>query len=182
MPSQRLETTLYEVKKSLVKNSHNIKAIVLLAQILLQFNCEEDAKDKLISNICLDPFDYCSKIVLDNLLCKDHSETITLMGNRISTYIDCAIDFAEYGFYQNAIDVLDLCPTQSPMIKYYKAYYQNNIGQDNIATLKDAANCCSDYCFPNHLEDIIVLSYTIENNHSDANALYYLSCLRYDKR
>ena len=41
--------------------------------------------------------------------------------------------------------------------------------------------CSTDYCFPNKLEDILVLEYVVREKCEDANAYYYLGNLYYDK-
>lgn len=106
------------------------------------------------------------------------------MGNRASNFIECAIDFAEAGFYTHAIETLRLCSAASPMLKYYEAFYleQSENSSHAAEVLAEAANrspCC---CFPNRLEDVRVLSFALNRNQTDARAPYYLGCLFYDKR
>ena len=48
-----------------------------------------------------------------------------MMGPRVSSYIECAIDYAEAGFWQKALAVLNLCPAESPMLWYYRAFYSD---------------------------------------------------------
>ena len=47
--------------------------------------------------------------------------------------------------------------------------------------LKEAENCSTDYCFPNKLEDILVLIDAQKQDPDGANAFYYLGNLWYDK-
>jgi tetratricopeptide (TPR) repeat protein len=54
--------------------------------------------------------------------------------------------------------------------------------KDATAYLQKAAAAGPDYCFPNKLEDILVLQYAIQANPADAMAPYYLGNLWYDKR
>ena len=67
------------------------------------------------------------------------------------------------------------------MLFYYKAYYLGMMGKDASQTLLQASQCSPDYCFPNKLEDILVLEYAVKENGRDANACYYLGNLYYDK-
>ena len=106
------------------------------------------------------------------------------MGNRASSFIECAIDFAEAGFYTHAIETLRLCSAASPMLKYYEAFYLEQSGNsaDAAEVLAEAAGRSPRCCFPNRLEDVKVLSFALNRNQTDARAPYYLGCLFYDKR
>ncbi len=53
---------------------------------------------------------------------------------------------------------------------------------DILQCYNSAMEACSDYCFPNRLEDIIVLQDVENSNPEDAKALYYLGNLWYDKK
>ena len=55
------------------------------------------------------------------------------------------------------------------------------MGKDTSYTLLQASQCSTDYCFPNKLEDILVLEYVVREKCEDANAYYYLGNLYYDK-
>jgi tetratricopeptide (TPR) repeat protein len=93
-----------------------------------------------------------------------------------------ARDYAEVGAYHEAIKLLQECPQVTPMVLYYEAYYRGLIGQEDQAKdkVKQAEQAASNYCFPNKLEDIAVLSYAITL--ADAGmARYYLGNLYYDK-
>lgn len=172
------------VGRSLVKNAHNLKARGLRAQILLQLGRNEAALTQLEKNLRLDPFDYRSRLVREIAEGLPHDETLALMGNRASSFIECAIDFAEAGFYTHAIETLRLCSAASPMLKYYEAFYleQNGNSSDAAEALSEAANRSPRCCFPNRLEDVKVLSFALNRNQTDARAPYYLGCLFYDKR
>ncbi len=172
------------VERSLMKNAHNLKARGLRTQILLQLGRNEAALTQLEENLRLDPFDYRSRLVREMDEGLPHDETLALMGNRASSFIECAIDFAEAGFYTHAIETLRLCSAASPMLKYYEAFYleQNGNSFDAAEAFSEAANRSPRCCFPNRLEDVKVLSFALNRNQTDARAPYYLGCLFYDKR
>ena len=176
------QTALEEVEHSLVKNGHNLKARSLRAVILLKLDRRQEAEKMLKENLILDPFDYRSRLILDKLEGGDHTAALSMMGDRVSTFVECAIDWADAGFYQEAVETLRLCRAGSPMLRYYEAYYLNRMAKDSEEALREAAACSPLYCFPNRLEDIAVLSFAMEKSPRDARAPYYLGCLRYDKR
>lgn len=175
---------LEHLERSLVKNAHNLKARGLRAQILFVMGRHEEARAQLAENQKIDPFDYRSRLLSEKYAGLPHTETLALMGNRASSFIECAIDFAETGFYAEAIETLRLCDTQSPMLKYYEALYLDKTGQESAVdrVLSEAAACSPLYCFPNRLEDVEALTFALGHNSSDARASYYLGCLFYDKR
>ena len=163
---------LEHIDRSLVKNYHSLKARALRGLILDSLGREEEAAAWYEENLRLDAFDYVSRIESGDI-----DGALTMMNGRVSSFIECAIDYAEAGYLADAADILRRCPAEHPMVHYYLALYTG----DN-AELDKAAACSSLYCFPNKLEDIAALRYAMENNPADAKAPYYLGCLWYDKR
>jgi len=169
---------LEHIDRSLVKNYHNLKARALRGMILTELGRIEEATDWYRQNLQLDAFDYVSRIEMG-----DMPGALQLMADRTSSFIECAIDYAEAGFYKKAVAMLDLCHVGSPMLAYHKALYAAKYDDAlAIKALHDAAQRDSLYCFPNKLEDILALEYAITHNPQDAKAPYYLGCLWYDKR
>ena len=169
---------LEHIERSLVKNWHNLKARALKGMILQMLGRDDEAEDRLRENLRLDAFDYTSRLALG-----ETDEAMKLMNGRVSSFIECAIDCAEAGFYQKAVAVLDLCPDGSPMVMYHKALYAAQYDTElSSLALREAAARSPLYCFPNRLEDILALEYAIEASRDDARAPYYLGCLWYDRR
>ena len=169
---------LEHIDRSLVKNYHNLKARALRGMILCELNQSEEAADWFKQNLRLDAFDYVSRMESGDI-----EGALHLMADRASSFIECAIDYAESGFYKKAVDVLGLCSTGSPMLAYHKALYAGRFDEQLASeALRDAAARDSLYCFPNKLEDILALKYAAQHRPQDAKAPYYLGCLLYDKR
>lgn len=181
----RWDSALELVEKGLVKNSHNVKARGLKAYLLRKLGRMEEAKFWIDENLQIDPFDYISRLELA-FLEKESKEQVLeevrrLARNFHETYLMIARDYGEYGAYQEAVYVLGLCTEKWPMLHYYQAYYLEKLGKEGMGELKQAENCCTDYCFPNKLEDMQVLAFAVDKNPDGANAWYYLGCLFYDK-
>lgn len=169
---------LCHIDRSLVRNYHSLKARALRGMLLGKLRREKEAASWFAQNLELDAFDYVSRIESG-----DVQGALALMAGRASSFIECAIDYAEAGFYEKAVAVLDLCPESRPMIAYHKALYAGKYDEALAnQALGEAAKLDSLYCFPNRLEDIAALEYAIANNPHDAKAPYYLGCLYYDKR
>ncbi|MBQ9198520.1 MAG: DUF5107 domain-containing protein [Clostridia bacterium] len=173
------ELALEHIERSLVKNYHNLKARALKGLILDSLGRSLEAERWYEENLKLDAFDYVSRIESGDI-----TGALELMGDRASSYIECAIDYAEAGYYEDAVFILECCPKPTPMVWYHLALYVALNGDADYAqeALDNAASADSLYCFPNKLEDILALQFAIQNNEKDAKAPYYLGCLWYDKR
>ena len=173
------ELALEHIDRSLVKNYHSLKARALRGMILDSLGRTLNAERWYEENLALDAFDYISGIESGDL-----TGTLERMGSRASSYIECAVDYAEAGYYSDAVFILECCPAPTPMVWYHLALYAAADGDPDYArqALENAAQASSLYCFPNRPEDIAALRFAIENNKKDAKAPYYLGCLWYDRR
>ncbi|MEG2018329.1 MAG: DUF5107 domain-containing protein, partial [Clostridium sp.] len=83
-----------------------------------------------------------------------------------------------------AIAILNLCTMKKPMLKYYEGYYYGKLNhvEEAIKAMQEAEAACAAQCFPNKLEDILVLNHAIKINPEGAKAYYYLGNLNYDKK
>lgn len=192
-------------EKGLVKNAHNVKARGMKAYILRKLGRTGEAAAWIGENLNVDGFDYVS-MYEQALACgaeerKERLESMNrLMRGFAGNYLQAARDYGDFGGYEEAGDLLELCPEENPLVYYYRAYYaaqaadgsaafqaQKNrctaeAGTDRVAALLDQAErTCPDYCFPNKLEDLQVLEYAVSSNLRGAKACYYLGCLYYDK-
>ena len=167
------------IERSLVKNGHNLKARALKGMILDSLGREEEAEAWFAENRKVDDFDYVSRLESG-----DMEATLALMGKRASSYIECALDYAEAGYYEDALFILDRCPEKTPMVYYHAARFcaLNGDAEGAREMLERGAMADPLYCFPNRLEDILALSDVPEQNPEDSRAPYYLGCLWYDRR
>ncbi len=179
------ESALELVEKGLVKNAHNVKARGLKAYLLRRLGRAEEAVKAINENLDVDSFDYVSRMELayieEERREKIRKETGRLTRGFHENYLLAARHYGEFGAYEEAVDALEQCSEDWPMLYYYKAYYQGLMGQEPSESLKKAESCTTDYCFPNKLEDIMVLEFAAEKNPEGANACYYLGNLYYDK-
>ncbi len=171
------DLALEHIDRSLVKNGHSLKSRALRGLILESLGRKAEADAWFGEDLRLDAFDYVSGLELDR------ARTLALMGSRPSSFLECAIDYAEAGYYEKAAEAAGLCPVEHPMLAYHRAYYAARFDPAlSEAALDAAAAQDSAYCFPNKLEDIPVLRWTMEKRPADSKAPYYLGCLLYDRR
>lgn len=173
------------VERGLVKNAHNIKARGLKAYLLRRLARIEAAKAWIAESLELDPFDYVSRLELAHAEAPGSTLALEdmkrLARDSHETYLMIARDYAEFGAYEEAIAALGWCTANWPMLEYYRAYYWALLGNSTVDILAKAEACTPDYCFPNKLEDLLVLQYAKEHADNPAHACYYLGCLLYDK-
>lgn len=180
------ERALELVSKGLVKNIHNVKARGLKAYLLRRLEKRDEAKAWAEESLEIDHFDYVSMAELARLS-EDGSQVLEQMHGRMrgfaENYLQAARDYGEFGAYEEALELLKSCTDEDgkPMPYYYSAYYLHKMGKDGREMLNKAEAACSDYCFPNKLEDSIVLAAAIRENPQGAKAYYYLGNLYYDK-
>ena len=199
----RFDDALDELNRSLISNSCNHKARALKAVVLrklneakqkgsLQMGSSKELNDRLAlikDSLALDQFNYGIRYE-QYLLTKDKDllkELKQLLHKSSQNYNELALDYVQAGLYDEALDIWTIAEAEkavSPMTYYYMGYAKGMKG------LTDEAKACyekaeatkSDYCFPNRLEDVLVLEAAKVMNPQGAKAPYYLGCLFYDKR
>ena len=107
-----------------------------------------------------------------------------LMHGNVYNYHELALDYAQAGLWQECIDILKLAKTKHPLTYYYIGWAQLGLGDAVAANaaFEQAEQVDSYCCFPNRLEDVVVLTMAKTMNPDGARAPYYLGCLYYDKR
>lgn len=180
----RLDEALHFAERSLVRNAHNIKARALKGLLLLALGQTSEAVQWLEGNLLVDRFDYVSRVTLDQISNSDGSLTSALMRDDVHNYLALARDLQEMGCDELAVECLEKCSKDFPLLHYYAAYSYAALGQTEQvnAQLGKAAQASPLYCFPNKLEDIAVLGFAIAANPQDSKAPYYLANLFYDKK
>lgn len=193
-----LNTALEHIDKSLVNNYHNMRARLLKATVLRKLSRDYDALAFIKESKKIDILDFGSRyeeFLLKEEIEKESSKEIlngliTLMRRDPHNYITLAKDYINCGFYEEAKRILCVFIDNNekeeiyPMIYYYLGYSFFKTGELNESKkfYLYAMKAKSDYCFPNSIEDLIVLQYAIESNNRDGKAYYYLGNLYYDKK
>lgn len=111
------------------------------------------------------------------------TDLLALMRDEPYNFIESAIRYASFGFYQDAAAILRLAADSDlpalnayPMIYYHLALYQDRAGCPEAAagSLAKAAGLSTAHCFPYGLESIEVLRYALSKNPENVSALYLL--------
>ncbi|MDR3296875.1 MAG: DUF5107 domain-containing protein [Prevotellaceae bacterium] len=174
-----LRQALELVELSLVRNWHNHKARQLKSSILRQLGRRDEALRWIEDSLALDSFNMglrFEKYLLTSS-CETLAEMNALMHGNAHAYIEYAIDFASAGMLNEAVELLQQCDANYPMLQYFIAYYSGS--RD---ALQAAFDMSPDGCFPNRIEEVVVLQHAIDHNPADYKALYYLGNFWYAAR
>ena len=189
------ELALEHLNKALDRNMGNNKACVLKAAVLRRTNqlkqglyaCSEAIeRDRFNLGILFER--YLLNQLLDHDLdaVSDLDEMLKLCRGTDQNLLNYALDYANAGLYQEAVQLLKYADLKgsSPMVYYHLALCSKKLNEisEAEAYLEKAAHTDPYLCFPNQLEDIAALTYAMAHNNEDAKAPYYLGNLWYDKR
>lgn len=192
------------LERSLRRDADHLRARSLLALVLRQLNCTDEANALLEQNLALDPLDARSRHLLGWAVPGD-----------TQVRLDLALDYAKAGFFAEALEALNQAPGPqssgtrerfvlsrasvpseadeentppadgtAPLVSYYRAWLCERAGRpvDAARHRADAAKAAPDYCFPARLEEIALLTSALAAQPQDGRAAFYLGNLLYDRR
>ena len=177
----QLEQALDFVQRALTRNTDNIRARGLKAYLLRRLGRQDQADQVVRENLALDRFDFVSGY--ERVLAgSDPDELSSLMRGDYLNLLRTARDYAAFGAYEEALQLLGQADQQQPMVRYYQGWYLHLLGRKDQAlqAFQAAEAAPSDYCFPNSLDDIAPLRMAMDMV-DGPKAAYYLGCLYYDK-
>ncbi len=187
---QHPETALENIERSLIRNWHNHKARALKAAILRKLNRTTEALAWIEDSLAIDAFNMGCRYEKYLLTQQetDLDELKTLMRNWNHGYIEYSIDYAEAGMWEEATSFLQLHEQEGgdiyPMVYYALGYYTRQAGQTEKAKAyySKASQANPAYCFPNRIEEVVILESALAANPADAKASYYLGNFWYGAR
>ena len=190
------KSTLEHIDWSLDRNARNGKAYVVKTLVLRRSGHLNEALEVAEDGLQRDPFNI--GLIFQKARCLasldqdgQSEETIKVLQKKsrgsANTLIEYTTDLAWCGEYTEATQLLSYVRPEEqsyPMLLYYKGYYNQLAGRNETAQscFDKGARADPAYCFPNKLEDILVLQMALQVNPDDAKAAYYLGNLWYDKR
>nr|WP_245237100.1 DUF5107 domain-containing protein [Paenibacillus ihuae] len=186
------------VNRSLIRNSRNYKARHLKAALLRKLGLLEEALHFSEETLTLDIADFGSAnecyliLAAQGELTKAgevKADLLRLMRGDAHNYLNLAADYDHCGLLEEAIEVIERIVAGQdskvyPMLHYTLGYLYERAGQDKLARIHRKAGNLStpDYCFPNSLFDLQVLTSAISADAEDDKAHYYLGNWLYNKR
>lgn len=179
---RELEDALELAEKALVKNRHHHRARHLKIAILRRLDRAEEAVAEANLSLELDAVEHGARYER-NLLMED-PEFDRLIGGRVHTYIELALDYGHAGFYSEAVGLLNEAPDADPMVRYYAGWFELQRGNHEAAhdLFAVASAMPPDYCFPNRIECVPALQAAATLREEDPRAPYYLGNFWYAHR
>jgi len=182
------ETALEHLESSLDTNRQNNKAIILKAVILKHQVNKETAQNVLNELFKTDSLDQWAKFELANLT-GEYNDFVKSSRNDAQTVIDIAFDYAEAGFYSEAIDLIELhhkneipeCAVPNPMAKALMTefvlawlYEMNGDISNSSEILKKTESASYDYLFPSRTYEQLVLEWALQKDTANRKAAFGL--------
>ena len=185
----RLDDADYETERAIHAGWHHHQSRALRIAVLRLLGRRNEALALAKESLAIDKFNYGARY--EQYLLDGNKVGLQLMaqmmhGNAMN-YHELALDYAQAGLWQECIDILRFAIEQkavNPMTHYYIAYALDRQGKadEALAAIREGEQTDSYCCFPNRLEDILVLRRATELCADASKAPYYLGCLFYDKR
>ena len=178
------------IDQALIRNWYNHKARQLKASILRKIGKTDEALQWVNASLEIDKFNIgClfEKWLLTKVE-KQKTAIINLLQGNKESYMEYALDFGTAGLYDEAIELLTWSTgTEAgayPLIHYTLGYFytRNGTGEKAKEAYKSAFEKSPDKCFPNRLEEVIILQEALLENPKDFKAFYYLGNFWYAKR
>ncbi|MEO8111598.1 MAG: DUF5107 domain-containing protein [Ginsengibacter sp.] len=185
------------VEKSLTRNYHSSSARHLKAALLRQAGRTTESMSLINESIAIDPFNFgcLYELYLVHIEKKENRNTsealaklLTLMRDAENNYLELSLDYARSGMYEEAINILTIFMSEhitcSPLVPYYLGWFSIKAGKPAQGMLfyHEAAAKKESLCFPNKIEELLILRSALSHNPEDAGANYYLGNFWYDKR
>jgi tetratricopeptide (TPR) repeat protein len=188
------EIALDHVNRALSTNINNLNALNLKTVVLRKLDKKDEAEKQSQLVLQQDILNHQARNELlllklqageEQNAAEMQAELLKLMRDEVQSYLELATDYANCGFYQEAINLLSRLEKQGnryPMLYYYLGYYYAQIGEEQKALTyyQTACEMPHTYCFPFRDESITVLRHAMKSNPKDARAPYYLGNLLYE--
>ncbi len=190
------ETALAHLNRAISTNTNNFEALNLKIVVLRKLDDVKASIHQAELVLSKDVLNHQAKnelIILTSMSGENKRaaellhDLNVIMRDEVQSYLELATDYANCGFYEEAIDVLTRLEQQGntfPMTYYYLGYYWSKLA-DTTKTLdyyKSASQMPHTYCFPFRAESIDVLRHAMKLNPKDARAPYYLGNLLYENQ
>jgi tetratricopeptide (TPR) repeat protein len=173
---------LEELERCLSRNIRHHQARQLKIALLRHLSRIDEARQEVARSLDQDPMEYGAlweDFLLDG---KAGYEQITRPTPPVD--IDLALDYAQAGLYGDAAQLLARQADRDALAAYTLGWVFMQAGQEQEAggAFRRAASLPCDTCFPNRLEDVLILEIAQRFNPQDARAPYALGNFWYAHR
>lgn len=185
-----LNQALEMIDLSLIRNWHHHRGRHLKSMILRLLGKKEEAAKFMEESLSIDKFNF-GVLFEKYLLHKDPEQLENFkqqMRGDVHSYLEYSLDYAFAGRFREALQLLNIYLEESldpyPMAFYFMGWYHEQLGEkkETESYYKKASKASPNHCFPNRLEEVIILKAALFSNPKDARAHYYLGNFWYHSR
>ena len=185
------------LEKSLIRNYHSPAARHLKAAIFRQTGRLNESILLINESLAIDAFNFGCQFELYLVYQEKKEEKnageiltrlLTLMRDAENNYLELSLDYARSGMYKEATALLTIFTqehsTCTPLIYYYLGWFSIKGGnfEEGLHFYNEAVSVKEYLCFPNKIEELLILQDALLYNPTDARANHYLGNFWYDKR
>lgn len=186
---RRFDDAVRLIDQSLVRNFHSHSARHLKVILLRKLGKTAQALACINESLAIDPFNFgClfEKYLLASQSGNAPEATQILMDLRnamrgeVNNYMEYAFDYIAAGCYKEAFTLLaqyeEKAAVVYPMALYAMAWCAAQSGEPgkSASYYEKAKSASPDYCFPNRIEEMLLLIDAVKANPKDSKAFYYV--------
>ncbi len=170
------------VSRSLDRNGRHHKARHLKIALLRRSGRADEARREILHSLCCDPMEYGAR--WEQCLLEGETSFEKMVHTAPNIHIELAFDYAHAGLFEDAIKLLEQPANEETLATYLLGWVLVESGKEQAAEgmFQRAASRPADYCFPNRIEDVLILESVQRLNPGDARAPYYLGNFWYAHR
>jgi tetratricopeptide (TPR) repeat protein len=169
------------LQRSLDRNSRSHKARHLKIALLRRMGKKDSARAEAQIGLEFDPIEYGA--LWECFLLDGNNNFNEIVKFDPEVHIELALDYTHAGLFEEAVSLLEQVSSNT-MAAYTLGWVLTQSGQEQAArnAFREAASLPPDYCFPNRLEDVLILEAAQKANPHDGRAPYYLGNFWYAHR
>ena len=178
-----MRNALADMNAALETNIRSLRTLVQRSALWIRMGMSEEAKEKAYETLSYDPLDVSSYMTL--YLCGDldaAAKIQNILKGKTVAYINLAEYYLSAGLYEEGMKALLLCPKETAMINFCKAWTVDQIGHQELSVeyINKGEVSTQEDVFPSSLFDLQVLEFVVNNSNS-ALAAYYQGCIYYSR-
>ena len=178
----QLAQALDDCRRSLDRNARHYQARHLKIALLRHLGRNDEARSEIAQSLALDPMEYGA--LWERHLLDGDPEFTQIAQTGQETIVALALDYTHAGLWVEAIQLLQSPAAGQPLAAYTLGWVLTLAGKPDEALrmFLQAAALPVDYCFPNRIEDVLILQAAQKANPQDAHAPYVLGNFWYAHR
>ncbi|WP_153799284.1 DUF5107 domain-containing protein [Foetidibacter luteolus] len=194
---EKWDDALRFIHQSLARNYNSYTARHLEIAVLRKKGKLEQVNALIKKLLMDDPFNYGAYYEWYHLLLMQQKaeeaacilqDMKAIQGNRLQNLLEYALDYASAGLYKDAMafihTLLPHTEKVSPLPLYYLGWLAGKEGntEQQFKYYAEAEGVSPDFCFPNKIDEVLILQDAIKVETGNAKPWYYLGNLWYDKK